>query len=387
MKIAVVNSGSSSLKFQLFEMEHEEVLAHFIVEQIGEFISTTTLHVNNKKIVITSVLKDHNAALKQIVMLLKEHEILSDFSTLDAIGHRVVHGGEVFQCATRIDERVLHTIEELIPLAPLHNKANLEGIKALILLAPEIVHIAVFDTAFHTTMPKEAFVYALEYKLYEQHHIRRYGFHGSSHAYILQESAKVFNKQKNELNLITLHLGNGASACAIKNGMSIDTSMGFTPLEGLVMGSRCGDIDPAIVLYLQRELQMNVDEVDELLNKKSGLLGLCGKNDLRSILEQNDENAELAINIMCRRIKKYIGSYMALLGRVDAIVFTGGIGENSAYIRHKILEDFPFGIELDKELNEKNGVVISTHKSSVNLLVIQTDEELYIARECQKIIA
>ncbi len=387
MKIAVVNSGSSSLKFQLFEMEHERVLAHFVVEQIGEFSSTTTLHFNHKKIVITSVIKEHTAALKHIIMLLKEHDILNDFSTLDAVGHRVVHGGEVFQSATYIDEKVLSTIQDLIPLAPLHNKANLEGIKALMSEAPDIPQIAVFDTAFHTTMPKEAFIYALEYQLYEQHQIRRYGFHGSSHAYVLQQSAQYLDTQTNRLNLISLHLGNGASACAIKDGVSIDTSMGFTPLEGLVMGSRCGDIDPAIVLYLQRELNMDVDEVDELLNKNSGLFGLCGENDLRSILERDDEKAKLAINIMCRRIKKYIGAYMALLGRVDAIVFTGGIGENSAYIRQKILEDFPFGVELDKERNAKSAVVISTQESSVKLLVVQTDEELYIARESRNIIA
>ncbi len=368
-------------------MEHERVLAHFVVEQIGEFSSTTTLHFNHKKIVITSVIKEHTAALKHIIMLLKEHDILNDFSTLDAVGHRVVHGGEVFQSATYIDEKVLSTIQDLIPLAPLHNKANLEGIKALMSEAPDIPQIAVFDTAFHTTMPKEAFIYALEYQLYEQHQIRRYGFHGSSHAYVLQQSAQYLDIQTNRLNLISLHLGNGASACAVKDGVSIDTSMGFTPLEGLVMGSRCGDIDPAIVLYLQRELNMNVDEVDTLLNKNSGLFGLCGENDLRSILERNDEKAKLAINIMCRRIKKYIGAYMALLGRVDAIVFTGGIGENSAYIRQKILEDFPFGVELDKERNAKSAVVISTQESSVKLLVVQTDEELYIARESRDIIA
>ena len=387
MKIAVVNSGSSSLKFQLFEMEHERVLAHFVVEQIGELSSTTTLHFNHKKIVITSVIKEHTAALKHIIMLLKEHDIVNDFSTLDAVGHRVVHGGEVFQSATYIDEKVLRTIQDLIPLAPLHNKANLEGIKALMSEAPDIPQIAVFDTAFHTTMPKEAFIYALEYQLYEKHQIRRYGFHGSSHAYVLQQSAQHLDTQTNRLNLISLHLGNGASACAVKDGVSIDTSMGFTPLEGLVMGSRCGDIDPAIVLYLQRELNMDVDEVDTLLNKNSGLFGLCGENDLRSILERNDEKAKLAINIMCRRIKKYIGAYMALLGRVDAIVFTGGIGENSAYIRQKILEDFPFGVELDKERNAKSAVVISTQESSVKLLVVQTDEELYIARESRNIIA
>ena len=368
-------------------MEHERVLAHFVVEQIGEFSSTTTLHFNHKKIVITSVIKEHTAALKHIIMLLKEHDILNDFSTLDAVGHRVVHGGEVFQSATYIDEKVLRTIQDLIPLAPLHNKANLEGIKALMSEAPDIPQIAVFDTAFHTTMPKEAFIYALEYQLYEKHQIRRYGFHGSSHAYVLQQSAQHLETQTNRLNLISLHLGNGASACAVKDGVSIDTSMGFTPLEGLVMGSRCGDIDPAIVLYLQRELNMDVDEVDTLLNKNSGLFGLCGENDLRSILERNDEKAKLAINIMCRRIKKYIGAYMALLGRVDAIVFTGGIGENSAYIRQKILEDFPFGVELDKERNAKSAVVISTQESSVKLLVVQTDEELYIARESRNIIA
>ncbi len=382
MLIAVINSGSSSVKFQLFSMDDTKVLAQVLVEQIGEFSSHTSLKYQEKTFNITSVIKNHKSALEQIVLLLEEHEILKNFTSLDVIGHRVVHGGEAFHNATLIDEEVIKKIKSLIPLAPLHNKANLEGIYVTRKLAPKVPQVAVFDTSFHAKMPKEAFVYALDYELYEKHHIRRYGFHGSSHAYVLQESAKILQKGLDELNLITLHLGNGASACAIQNGVSIDTSMGFTPLEGLVMGSRSGDIDPAIVLYMQRELGMSVDEVDTALNKHSGLVGLCGENDLRAIIKQDDERSQLAIEIMCRRIRKYIGAYMALLGRVDAIVFTGGIGENSKYIRAKVLKEFPFGIELDSSLNEHNSTSISTPSSSVQVLVVKTDEELYIAKEC-----
>jgi acetate kinase len=289
-----------------------------------------------------------------------------DFWDVDVVGHRVVHGGEKLQKSCMIDDAVMEIIEELIVLAPLHNPANLEGIKAMKAKMPHIPQIAVFDTAFHATMQKEAFVYALPYELYEEHDIRRYGFHGTSHAYLTKEAAKILDKAVDEVNLITLHLGNGASACAVKGGKSIDTSMGFTPLEGLVMGTRSGDIDPEIPLFLQRELGLSAKEVDNLLNKESGLKGVCGENDLREILLREDDLAKLAVDIMVRRIQKQIGAYMVLLEDVDAIVFSGGIGEHSAYVREQVM----------------NNAIIKNMKS----LVIETNEELEIANECYRIV-
>ena len=332
MKIAVINAGSSSIKFKLFCMKTKTIIASELIE-------------SNEKDDIK--------------------KIFEKYGEFDMVGHRVVHGGERFQKSVLIDDEVIKTITSLIPLAPLHNPANLEGIKIVKELYPNIPQVAVFDTAFHSTMPKEAYIYALNYDMYEKHHIRRYGFHGSSHSYITKMASKELNIKKDKLNIISLHLGNGASICAIKDGKSIDTSMGFTPLEGLVMGSRCGDIDPAIVLYIQRELGMSLDEVDKQLNKKSGLLGLCGESDLREILASSDEKAKLAEDIMIRRCKKYIGSYMALLDRVDAITFTGGIGENSKEIREKILDANLF--------------------KNLKTLVIKTDEELEIALESLKL--
>jgi len=341
MKIAVINSGSSSLKFKLFDMNTKEVLNSIFIEHIGE---------NNSEI------KNHLEALQSIDI---------DFKSLDAIGHRVVHGGEKFHSPTIIDKKVIAKIKELIPLAPLHNPANLDGILVARKKAPNLPQIAVFDTAFHFNMPQEAYMYALPYEMYEKHKIRRYGFHGTSHSYISKETSKVLKKDIKKLNLITLHLGNGASICAIQKGISIDTSMGFTPLEGLIMGSRSGDIDPAIIFYMQKELNLNINEIDDILNKKSGLIGICGQNDIREIIQSNDEKAKLALKMMTRRIKKYIGAYQAILGHVDAIVFSGGIGENSKYIREKILENL--------NLTSK-------------VLVIKTDEELEIAMQCKKIL-
>jgi acetate kinase len=364
MKIAVVNSGSSSIKFKLFEMKNESVLASIIIEQIGEKSSLTTLNFENKEIKIDSYIKDHHVGLESIFNILSEHNILKDFSSLSGVGHRVVHGGEDFCKATVVDENVIQKIQKLIPLAPLHNPANLEGILALLKVAPSLKQVAVFDTAFHSTMPQEAYMYALPFEMYEKHKIRRYGFHGTSHSFVMKETAKELDIELNKLNIITVHLGNGASLCAIKNGKSIDTSMGFTPLEGLIMGTRCGDIDPAIVIYLQRELGLSFDKADEVLNKKSGLLGICSKNDVRNILQSNDDKSKLAIQMMIRKIQKYIGSYMSLLPSVDAIVFTGGIGENSKYIRDEIMSSSLF--------------------ANTKMLVIKTNEELEIARECIK---
>jgi len=342
MKIAVINSGSSSLKFKLFAMPSGEVLMNKTVEHIGEK---------------NAPVQNHFQAIESLHV---------NFSDIDAVGHRVVHGGEKFVNSTLIDDEVMEAIKELIPLAPLHNPANLQGIKVVRQYASNMPQVAVFDTAFHATLKKEAYLYALPYELYEKHQIRRYGFHGTSHAYLLQKAATMLGKKVEDTNIITLHLGNGASACAIKNGKSIDTSMGFTPLEGLVMGSRCGDIDPAIVLYLQDSLHVSSIEADEILNKKSGLLGLCGENDVRNIEARSDESAKLALDIMVRRIQKYIGAYMVLLENVDAIVFSGGIGENSQVIRDAVM----------------NNKIIKNIKS----LVIKTDEELQIANECLEVL-
>ena len=342
MQVAVINAGSSSLKCKVIDMSTKSVLAQKAIEHIGEE---------------GVAVQTHEQALDALGI---------DFSDVEVVGHRVVHGGEQLQKSCLIDANVLQSIEALIPLAPLHNPANIESIKALQKKLPHIPHVAVFDTAFHATMPQEAYVYALPYELYKKEDIRRYGFHGTSHSYLSKEAAKLLGKSVEQVNLITLHLGNGASACAIKNGKSIDTSMGFTPLEGLVMGTRSGDIDPAIVTYLQRELGYGYEEVDKMLNKSSGLLGICGKNDVRAILNAADERSRLAIDIMVRRIQKYIGAYMILLEDVDAIVFSGGIGEHSEYIRERVM---------DNKMIKKS-----------TTLVIETDEELEIANECLRVL-
>lgn len=342
MQIAVINSGSSSLKCKLFNMQTKKVLYSVLIENIGE---------------VDSEYDNHHDALESIDI---------DFLSLDAIAHRVVHGGEFFNKATLIDETVITTIKKLIPLAPLHNPSNLEGIIITQKKAPNIPQIAVFDTAFHNTIPEEAYLYALNKDMYEKHHIRRYGFHGTSYSYISKKAAEILDKDIKKLNLILLHLGNGASICAIKNGVSIDTSMGFTPLEGLVMGTRCGDLDPSIALYMQKELGMSVSDVDNELNKNSGLQGICNENDLRKILKNSNTSSKLALKIMIRRIQKYIGSYIVLLETVDAVVFTGGIGENSKDIREKIFDN--------------------TFIKKLKTIVIETDEELEIATQCIPIL-
>ncbi len=340
MKIAVINSGSSSIKFKIFDMDSESIIVDILVEEI----------------------KNHHKALEDIISELEYQKI--DFNSLDMIGHRVVHGGEEFSKGAIITPLVTDKIRELVPLAPLHNMANLDGILVCQKKAPHIKQIAVFDTAFHASMPREAFLYALPYEMYDTYKIRRYGFHGTSHSYLLKECALRLDKEVSKLNIITLHLGNGASICAIENGQSIDTSMGFTPLEGLVMGSRSGDIDPSIVLHLQRNIGFSIDEVDNLLNTSSGLRGICNHSDVREIVDSDNDKDKLALSMMIRRIRKYIGAYMTLLESIDAIVFSGGIGENSAYIREKVMEnDLACGVPI---------------------LVIKTDEELEIARECKK---
>lgn len=403
MNILVLNCGSSSLKFQviatdldLIQQNADRQLARGIIERIGSQ-SLITLQSNAKPPVKQAApLRDHRAALDYILRWLVSPEAaiegVRSIGDIHAVGHRVVHGAEKFTRSVVIDEEVIRGIEDCIDLAPLHNPANLKGIHA----AREIVgsgvpQVAVFDTSFHSTMPETSYLYAIPYQLYRRHKIRRYGFHGTSHRYVAYRYRQIVGKPKEETNIVTIHLGNGCSVCAIRNGSSVDTSMGLTPLEGLVMGTRSGDLDPSILEYLMHKEGMNIVEVDTLLNKQSGLLGISGlTNDMRDLLaeeqEHQDRRAGLAIDLFCGRVRKYIGAYLAELGGADAIVFTGGIGENSAVIRKRILSGLGFlGIGLDDSLNEKMVAgkegEISGGQSKVRVLVIPTNEELLIARD------
>jgi len=373
-KILVLNSGSSSLKYKLFAMPEAKVLFSGLVEAIGEEGGTA----------------DHHQAIKEAISKLLDSGMITSMDEISAVGHRVVHGGDIFDKSVMIDEKVISDIDSLIPLAPIHNSANLEGIYAIQNHLSDLPQVAVFDTAFHHTLPKEAYCYALPLELCEKEHIRRYGFHGTSHHFVAQKCAEVLKKELISLNLITVHLGNGASICAIESGKSIDTSMGFTPLEGLMMGTRCGDIDPSIVLYLQNSLHKNSVEIENILNKQSGLKGICGANDMRTVenmSKKGDKKATLAIDMFARRVKKYIGSYIALLGYVDAVVFTGGIGENSSYIREKIVSNLEhLGLAIDTEKNASHDRSISKKESKTALFVIATDEELMIAKETYNIL-
>ena len=391
MKILVLNSGSSSLKFQLFMKADLSVLSSGLIEQIGAATSAAKLSFVDssgaeKELKQSCPVADHREAIKVMSEMLRESGTLVDTGELAGIGHRVVHGGEAFHQPVRIDETVIAAIEELIPLAPLHNPANLMGIRVAMEHVAQIPQVAVFDTAFHQSIPEHAYLYALPYTLYEKQKVRRYGFHGTSHSYVTRQAALYLNRPLEELNIITLNLGNGASAAAIRGGKSIDTSMGLTPLEGLVMGTRSGDLDPAILFYLSRESGLDMDTLDTLLNKESGLKGICGENDMRTIseaAEQGDHQARLALTIFCYRLKKYIGAYMAALGGVDCIVFTGGIGENSAIVRQMSCQGLErLGIRLDEGKNsirKEDILEIQATDSSVKLLVVPTDEELEIA--------
>jgi len=393
MKVLVINSGSSSIKYQLFDMSDKTVLAGGLLEQIGEPVSCLTHHARSAQGDNTDTtrklpVENHRAGFQVIGEVLKESGAVSDSAELFGIGHRVVHGGEAFQEPALIDEKVISAIRELIPLAPLHNPANLTGIEVALQFAPHVPQIAVFDTAFHQSVPPQAFHYALPHDLYHNHNVRRYGFHGTSHCYVAKQAALYLNRALDSLNLITLHLGNGASVTAIKKGESVDTSMGMTPLEGLIMGTRSGDIDPAIIFYLGRKTGFSPDEIEALLNKHSGLKGICGVNDMREIAqlaERGDASARLAIEMYCYRIKKYIGAYYTVLGQVDALVFTAGIGENAADIRARSCAGLSgLGIEVDENKNslETRGVrEIQSERSSVSILVVPTDEELEIAEQ------
>lgn len=393
MKVLVINSGSSSIKYRLFEMTDRSVLAAGLLEQIGEAQSrlthqTRTGHGRMEKRVENRPVVDHAEGFTRISSVLNASGAVRDTGELFGIGHRVVHGGEAFREPVIIDATVTATIRKLIPLAPLHNPANLLGIEVALQAAPQVPQVAVFDTAFHQSLPPLAFHYALPHELYETHQVRRYGFHGTSHYCVAKQAARHLQRPLKSLNLITLHLGNGASATAIQNGKSIDTSMGMTPLEGLIMGTRCGDVDPAIIFYLSRESGRSPQEIEDLLNRHSGLKGICGVNDMRAIEQlaaRGNEPARLAVDMFCYRVKKYIGAYSAVLGSVDALIFTAGIGENAADIRRRACEGMlRFGIEID---DRKNGRItaavteIQSDRSAVKVLVIPTDEELEIAEQ------
>jgi len=393
MKVLVINSGSSSIKYQLFDMTARTVLASGVLEQIGEAQSRLTHRTHKsqgkmKQVVMTKPVADHREGFQHIEAVLGASGAVQNANELFGIGHRVVHGGEEFKQPTRINKKVIDTIRRLIPLAPLHNPANLLGIEVAMQNAPEVPHIAVFDTAFHQSIQAHAFRYAIPQNLYEAHHVRRYGFHGTSHHYVAKQAANLLDRRLKSLSLITLHLGNGASMAAVKSGRSLDTSMGMTPLEGLIMGTRSGDIDPAIIFYLGRQTGLGRDEVEFMLNHESGLKGICGVNDMREIeklAEAGNARARLAIEMVCYRIKKYIGAYYAVLGQLDALVFTAGIGENSPLIRALSCQGLShLGIDVDPVKNDRRAeeaFEIQSLSSQVKILVVPTNEELEIAEQ------
>ncbi len=397
MKILVLNSGSSSIKFQLFNMKEENVLAKGRVTRIGNENSTLKYESEKQdKFKKTIDISNHSDGLQVIkeYLLSDKKGVIKNIDDIDAIGHRVVHGGEAFSRPTLIDAKVENKIDELSDLAPLHNPHNLTGIKECKKIFPGKPQTAVFDTGFHQTIPEKAYLYAIPYEYYEKYGIRRYGFHGTSHKFVAKRAAELMNTPLDELKLISCHLGNGASMAAIKHGNSIDTSMGLTPLEGLVMGTRCGDIDPAIVPFMMNKLDISAEEMDTIMNKESGLYGVSGvSNDSRDVeeaAEAGNHQAEVALKIFDYRVKKYIGAYTAAMGGVDAIVFTAGIGENSIETRENILGGLEYlGLELDKEANNcrSKEQIISTEDSKVKALVIPTNEELVIARDTMEIVS
>jgi acetate kinase len=390
----IVNSGSSSLKYQLIELDGEETLASGSIDRIGEATSsvghTTAGEKHEKQLPIA----DHTAALRVLTDAFAEYGPDLAFSPPVVIGHRVVHGGSLFTGPTLVTDRVIADIDELSALAPLHNPANLAGIRAAAVIFAGVPQVAVFDTAFHQTLPPEAFTYAIDRELAAQHKIRRYGFHGTSHKYVSEQAAVFLDRPLESLKTIVLHLGNGASATAIDGGRSIDTSMGLTPLEGLVMGTRSGDLDPAIIFHLHRQAGLGFDELDSLLNRGSGLLGLTGTGDMRDVQTAaagGDADAEAALAVWRHRIRHYVGAYVAQLGGLDALVFTAGVGENNALLRRRALAGLEFlGIEIDNDRNElasRAPRVISPEGARVAVLVIPTNEELEIARQALSVVA
>ena len=397
MKILVINAGSSSLKYQLLNSDNGEVLAKGLCERIG--IDGHLKHTpNNGKDVFNEdvTMPTHAEAIEKVLELLVsgEYGVISSAREIDAVGHRVVHGGEKFASSVVIDEAVMDAIRECIPLAPLHNPANIIGIEACRKVMPGVPMVAVFDTAFHQTMPPKAYIYPLPYEYYEQDKVRRYGFHGTSHRFVTQEAAKMLGKPIEALKLISCHLGNGSSVAAVDGGKSVDTSMGFTPLAGVAMGTRCGDIDPAILEYLMNKYDFSIGEMQNVLNKKSGVQGISGVSsdfrDLEATAKEGNQRSQLALDVFCYGVSKYVGAYAAAMGGVDAVIFTAGVGENGPTTRAAICEKLGFmGIELDPEANQVRGKAVdaSAAGAKVRVLVIPTNEELMIAMDTAAMIA
>ena len=396
MKVLVINCGSSSLKYQVLDMTNEALLCKGLVERIGMEGSVITHEkIGMDKVKNVVPMNDHKDAIAQVLDAVQhaEHGVVKSMDEIGAVGHRVVHAGEKFACSVKITEEVIKALEECVELAPLHNPPNLLGIEACKQLMPETPMVGVFDTAFHQTMPAESYIYAIPYEYYQKHGIRRYGFHGTSHKYVAERAAHMLNVSLDDLKLITCHLGNGASVSAIKRGKCIDTSMGFTPLEGLVMGTRSGDIDPAIVTFIREKENLPQGVANEILNKKSGVLGISGVSsdfrDLEEAVAEGNERAALALKVFAHKVRFYIGAYIAEMNGVDAIIFTAGVGENDITMREVICHNLGnLGIKLDPLKNKVRGkeTIISTDDSKVKILLIPTNEELMIARDTYNIV-
>lgn len=396
MKVLVINAGSSSLKYQLLDMENEKVIAKGNCERIG-LTNPFIVYKHNGETMKFDGAKDHNDAVQKVLEILtnKEYGVVSSLEEVEAVGHRVLHGGEIYKNSILIDEKAMENFENLVQLGPLHMPANIAGIRACQLVMPNKPQIAVFDTAFHATMPEKAFMYAIKYEDYQQYHIRKYGFHGSSHRFITFETAKILGKKPEDTTIIIAHIGNGSSITAVKNGESVDTTMGLTPLQGMVMGTRSGDVDPTVVEYLCENKSMSVEQVISYLNKQCGVLGVSGvDSDMRTLeeeAEKGNQRCQLALDMVAYSAKKFVGSYLAVLNNVDAIVFTGGVGENANLTREAIVGDMDgLGVVLDKERNNnfKRGEVslISADNSKVKIYVVPTDEELMMARDTKSIV-
>ncbi len=396
MKILVINCGSSSLKFQFIDMENEKVLTKGLCDRIGIDGSLISYTPDGKEKVKKEVeLKDHNDAIKYVIEALVNEEdgVISSMDEISAVGHRVVHGGEAFKASTVITDEVIKTIEAVSDLAPLHNPANLIGIRACEKLMPATKQVAVFDTAFHQTMPPRSYLYAIPYEYYRKYKVRRYGFHGTSHKYVSERVAKILGRDIKDLKIVVCHLGNGASVCAVDGGKSVDTSMGLTPLEGLVMGTRSGDLDPAILQFVANKENITLDEITTILNKKSGVLGLSEiSNDFRDLenaIEQGDERAKETMDVFQQRVAKYVGAYAAVMNGIDAIAFTAGLGENNKVMREEVCSYLTYlGVDIDKEKNDVRSkeVDFSKEGAAVRTLVVPTNEELAIARETAELI-
>ena len=399
MKILTLNCGSSSIKFQFINLENEDVLADGVVERIGEenaLYSYKSEQYSVKKIEMP--IADHTVGIEEILsnLMNKEHGVVKDQSEIDAVGHRIVHGGEDYADSEKITDEVMKVLEQCCELAPLHNPANIKGIESITKALPNVPQVGVFDTAFHQTMPSQAFLYALPYSYYKEHKIRKYGFHGTSHKYVALKAAEYVGKDIKDLKIITCHIGNGASVCAIDGGRSVDTSMGFTPLEGIMMGTRSGDIDPAIATYMMKNMKMSADEVNNVLNKKSGMLGLSDiSNDMREIedkiLKEKNPMAIQAFEVYAYKVRKMIGAYTAAMNGVDIIVFTGGVGEKMPILREDVCVNMEYlGVKFDAKKNDSfaDGTFeVNTDDSRVKVLKVQTNEELMIAMETRKVLS